>query len=59
MKLLLNQGNNVTEAAVMVGYNNISAFSQQFHRKFGVKPSEVKKYINNPSCDNLFRMEAV
>ncbi|WP_427180203.1 helix-turn-helix transcriptional regulator [Paenibacillus sp. TC-CSREp1] len=43
MKLLLNQGNNVTEAAVTVGYNNISAFSQQFHRKFGVKPSDVKK----------------
>ncbi|WP_244213770.1 helix-turn-helix transcriptional regulator [Paenibacillus barcinonensis] len=43
MKLLLHQGNNVTEAAVTVGYNNISAFSQQFHRTFGVKPSEVKK----------------
>ncbi|MCG7383083.1 AraC family transcriptional regulator [Paenibacillus sp. ACRRY] len=43
MKLLHNQGNNVTEAAMSVGYSNISAFSQQFYRKFGVKPSEIKK----------------
>ncbi|KOY15823.1 helix-turn-helix transcriptional regulator [Paenibacillus xylanivorans] len=43
MKLLRNQENNVTEAAIAVGYSNISAFSQQFYRKFGVKPSEMKK----------------
>ncbi|WP_433745887.1 helix-turn-helix domain-containing protein [Paenibacillus amylolyticus] len=43
MKLLRNQNNNVTEAAIAVGYSNVSAFSQQFYRKFGVKPSEMKK----------------
>jgi AraC-like DNA-binding protein len=43
MKLLRSQQNNVTEAAIAVGYSNISAFSQQFYRKFGVKPSEMKK----------------
>lgn len=43
MKLLRNQDNNVTEAAIAVGYSNVSAFSQQFYRKFGVKPSEMKK----------------
>ncbi|WP_433921675.1 helix-turn-helix domain-containing protein [Paenibacillus taichungensis] len=43
MKLLRSQENNVTEAAIAVGYSNISAFSQQFYRKFGVKPSEMKK----------------
>ncbi|MGN7414065.1 helix-turn-helix transcriptional regulator [Paenibacillus sp. SAF-068] len=43
MKLLRNQDNNVTEAAIAVGYSNVSAFSQQFYRKFGVKPSEMKR----------------
>ncbi|MGX1829044.1 helix-turn-helix domain-containing protein [Paenibacillus taichungensis] len=43
MTLLRSQQNNVTEAAIAVGYSNISAFSQQFYRKFGVKPSEMKK----------------
>ncbi|WKL03272.1 helix-turn-helix domain-containing protein [Paenibacillus amylolyticus] len=45
MKLLRNQNNNVTEAAIAVGYSNVSAFSQQFYRKFGVKPSEMKRFI--------------
>ncbi|MEC0255167.1 helix-turn-helix domain-containing protein [Paenibacillus sp. 843] len=43
MKLLHDQTANVTEAAMIVGYSNVSAFSEQFSRKYGMKPSEVKK----------------
>lgn len=43
MKLLQDQAANVTEAAMIVGYSNVSAFSEQFFRRYGMKPSEVKK----------------
>lgn len=41
--LLQDQAANVTEAAMIVGYSNVSAFSEQFFRRYGMKPSEVKK----------------
>lgn len=41
---LLREGDcSVTEAAVSVGYSNVSAFSQQFCRRYGLKPSAVKR----------------
>ncbi|WNC12126.1 AraC family transcriptional regulator [Brevibacillus brevis] len=43
LKLLRDQAATVTEAAMMVGYSNVSAFSEQFFRRYGMKPSEVKK----------------
>lgn len=43
MKLLQSQKANVTEAAMIVGYSNVSAFSEQFFRRYGMKPSTVKK----------------
>lgn len=43
MSLLRNRAANVTEAAMTVGYSNVSAFSEQFFRRYGMKPSEVKK----------------
>ncbi|URJ58916.1 AraC family transcriptional regulator [Paenibacillus polymyxa] len=43
MKLLRSQESNVTEAAMAVGYSNVSAFSEQFFREYGVKPSSLKK----------------
>ncbi|WP_244873145.1 AraC family transcriptional regulator [Paenibacillus albilobatus] len=43
MSLLKNQSANVTQAAMTVGYSNVSAFSEQFFRKYGMKPSEVKR----------------
>ncbi|MEC0234924.1 AraC family transcriptional regulator [Paenibacillus kribbensis] len=43
MKLLRSQESNVTEAAMAVGYSNVSAFSEQFFREYGVKPSAIKK----------------
>ncbi|USG66114.1 AraC family transcriptional regulator [Brevibacillus ruminantium] len=44
MMLLREQTANVTEAAMIVGYSNVSAFSEQFIRKFGIRPSSIKKY---------------
>ncbi|GIP33586.1 hypothetical protein J2TS4_27960 [Paenibacillus sp. J2TS4] len=46
MKLLRNGEANVTEAAMAVGYSNVSAFSEQFFRRYGVKPSEIKNNYN-------------
>jgi len=43
MKLLRSGHCNVTEAAIETGYSNISAFSEQFGKTFGIKPSAVKK----------------
>ncbi|WP_243643856.1 helix-turn-helix domain-containing protein [Paenibacillus pinisoli] len=43
MAMLRNQEANVTEAAASVGYSNASAFAEQFCKRFGMKPSTVKK----------------
>ncbi|REK76759.1 helix-turn-helix domain-containing protein [Paenibacillus paeoniae] len=43
MAMLRNEEANVTKAAVTVGYSNTSAFAEQFCKRFGVKPSAVKK----------------
>ncbi|KPV61367.1 AraC family transcriptional regulator [Paenibacillus sp. A3] len=41
---LLEQGKvNVSEAAGMVGYHNLSHFSQLFRKTFGYNPSEIRK----------------
>lgn len=41
---LLEQGKvNVSEAAWMVGYHNLSHFSQLFRKTFGYNPSEIRK----------------
>jgi len=44
MQLLRGGHCNVTEAAVETGYSNMSAFSEQFGKTFGIKPSEVKRF---------------
>lgn len=45
MKLLRDGEANVTEAAMRVGYSNVSAFSEQFFRRYGMKPSEIKNQL--------------
>ena len=40
---LLASGKNVSEAAEMVGYNNIYAFTRAFKRKFGQSPTQWLK----------------
>lgn len=45
MKLLRDGEANVTEAAMRVGYSNVSAFSEQFFRRYGVKPSAIKNQL--------------
>lgn len=43
-RLLLEQGRvNVTEAAYLVGYSNLSHFSALFHRTFGHYPSDLTR----------------
>jgi AraC-like DNA-binding protein len=42
--LLLQDGElNVTEAAAMVGYNNLSYFAKAFKSMFGIAPGELRK----------------
>ncbi len=42
MHLLRDEGRSVTEAALEVGYSNLSHFSKTFYEHFGIKPSQVK-----------------
>ncbi len=45
-RMLLNNGNmNVTEAAISVGYSNLSHFSNAFRDKFGLLPSQYLRQI--------------
>lgn len=43
MCLLRNGGVRVTEAALEVGYNNLSYFAKAFTERFGVNPSRVRE----------------
>jgi AraC-like DNA-binding protein len=43
MCLLRNGGVRVTEAALEVGYNNLSYFAKAFTERFGVRPSQVRE----------------
>jgi AraC-like DNA-binding protein len=43
MTLLVDGGVNVTEAAMEVGYSNISYFSKAFYKQFGMYPSHVRR----------------
>ena len=40
-EMLLNKGANVSEAAMHVGYTNISHFISAFSRRYGVRPGEL------------------
>jgi len=44
-ELLINTPCNVNEAAVQVGISDVRYFREQFHKQFGVNPSEyIKRY---------------
>jgi AraC-like DNA-binding protein len=44
-ELLINTNCNVNEAAYRVGLNDIKYFREQFHKLFGMNPSEfIKKH---------------
>jgi len=36
----------VTEAALLVGYNDLSFFAEKFRKKYGIKPSEFSKSLS-------------
>lgn len=40
--LISKHGCNVTQAALSVGYDSLSHFSQLFKREFGISPSDIK-----------------
>ena len=40
--MLLHQGANVSEAALAVGYNNVSHFIDAFTRQYGLRPGEIR-----------------
>lgn len=42
-RLLTKENHNVSEAAVLAGYTNLSHFSNAFKRKYGVLPKEYRK----------------
>lgn len=44
---LLESGDyNVSEAAMMVGFNQLTHFREVFKHEFGILPSEVKKKVS-------------
>jgi AraC-like DNA-binding protein len=43
MALLVENGMNVTEAAMEVGYNSISYFTKAFYKQFGIYPSRARR----------------
>lgn len=43
MALLRSGKYNVTEAAMMAGFNNMGHFRDSFKKEFGITPSEVLK----------------
>jgi len=50
---LLRGGLSVTEACFQSGFNNLSHFSRQFRRYFGVHPSHVNHDGHIPRCRHL------
>jgi len=44
-ELFINTGMNINETSFEVGFNNVKYFQKQFHKLFGVNPSEyIKRY---------------
>ncbi len=48
MELLHQDGINVTEAAMAVGYSSISHFSKAFHREYTIYPSQIRRRLIDP-----------
>ena len=46
-RLMLDEGNNATEAAFAVGYESLSQFTRDYHKTFGSSPSEDILFLRN------------
>ena len=40
---LLEQGTTVSEAAFMVGYQNVSSFCVEFRKRYGYSPGRIRR----------------
>ncbi len=50
-ELLRRGSHNVTDAALSVGFNDLSRFSRYFRRRFGVSPSAMQKHAAKARWD--------
>ena len=50
--LLRSDDISIQEAAWFVGYESLSSFSNAFLKKFGYRPSEIKRQIQNSNSNN-------
>jgi AraC family transcriptional regulator len=61
-KLLKYSNENISEIAIKIGYNDLSAFSKSFTREFGISPSEYRLNIEssiNCSIDFHYKKDTV
>jgi AraC family transcriptional regulator len=61
-KLIKYSNENISEVALKIGYNDLSAFSKSFTREFGITPSEYKSNcdcIINSTIDFCYRHEKI
>lgn len=52
-EIMINTENNITEIAVMVGFNDIKYFREHFVALFGMNPSEYIRKYRKPFHNNL------
>jgi signal transduction histidine kinase/ligand-binding sensor domain-containing protein/DNA-binding response OmpR family regulator len=52
-QILITTDITISEAAYQVGINDIKYFREQFHKLFGLKPSEYIKKFRNPFHENF------
>ena len=47
IEMVLDEGNNATEAAFAVGYESLSQFTRDYHKMFGRSPSEDLLFLRS------------
>lgn len=49
IKLAYTTNPNITQIALRYGYSSLSNFSKAFEKFFGIRPSDIRSYLINPS----------